>query len=186
VRSRDLYVLLVGAVALERVFELWLSRRNLARVQARGGFVAERRSFWDMVLFQVAFLLACPLEAVWLGRPFLPLLGVPALLLVALAMVLRFAAVRTLGDRWNIRLVVIPGQPLVTTGPYRFLRHPNYVALAAETLALPLVHTAWLTACTLVPVLAPLLARRIRLEEAALARHSGPERAAAGCASLIP
>ena len=180
------FVLLVATVAAERVFELWLSRRNFVRVERRGGFVADSRSYWDMVVFQTAFLVACPLEVVAFDRPFVPALGLPALLLVGAAMLLRFVAVAALGDRWSLRLVVVPGEPPVTTGPYRFIRHPNYLALALETVALPLVHGAWVAACTLVPVFVPLLVRRIRLEEAALSRHSDYERAFAGRGRLFP
>jgi len=78
------------------------------------------------------------------------------------------------------------GEPPVVAGPYRFIRHPNYAALAVETVALPLVHMAWITACALFPILVPLLVRRIRLEEAALARHSDYERAFAGRGRLLP
>ena len=184
--SRAGYALLVAAVAAERVIELGLSRRNLSRVARRGGFVAEPRSFREMVAFQIAFLVACPLEVFALDRPFVPALGVPALLLVGAAMALRYAAVATLGDRWSLRLVVVPGDPPVVAGPYRFVRHPNYLALAVETAALPLVHTAWVTACSLIPLFVPLLAWRIRLEEAALSRHSDYERAFAGRGRLSP
>jgi methyltransferase len=184
--SRSWYALLVVAVAAERVFELWLSRRNLVRVERRGGFVAEPRSYRGMFVFQIAFLAACPIEVLAIGRPWIPALGVPALALVLAAMALRYAAVAALGDRWSLRLVVVPGEPPVVAGPYRFVRHPNYLALAVETVALPLVHTAWVTAGALTPIIAPLLARRMRLEEAALARHSDYDRAFAGRGRLLP
>jgi methyltransferase len=181
-----LYALLVGAVALERGLEVLLARRNLRRVAACGGLVADRHSFWDMVAFQVAFLAACVLEVFVLGRPFLPVLGLPMLVLVAVAMALRYWAVATLGDRWNLRVVVLPGEPVATGGPYRWVRHPNYLAVVVETVALPLVHTAWLTAAVSAVVLAPLLARRIRLEEAALARHTDWQQAFAARGRLLP
>jgi methyltransferase len=139
-----------------------------------------------MIVFQLAFLVACPLEVVALERPWIPALGVPALMLVGAAMVLRYAAVVALGDRWSLHLVVVPGEPPVVAGPYRFVRHPNYLALAVETAALPLVHTAWVAACSLLPLFVPLLAWRIRLEEAALSRHSDYERAFAGRGRLLP
>ena len=184
--ARFLYALLVGAVAIERGLEVLLARRNLRRVTARGGLVADRHSFWDMVAFQVAFLAACVLEVFAPGRPFLPVLGLPMLVLVAAAMALRYWAVATLGDRWNLRLVVLPGEPVAIGGPYRCLRHPNYLAVAIETVALPLVHTAWLTAGVSAALLAPLLARRIRREEAALARHTDWATAFAGRGRLLP
>ena len=184
--TRLFYVLLVGAVAIERGLEVLLARRNLRRVIACGGLIADRHSFWDMVAFQVAFLAACVLEIFVLGRPFLPVLGLPMLVLVAVAMTLRYWAVATLGDRWNLRVVVLPGEPVATGGPYRWVRHPNYLAVVVETVALPLVHTAWLTAAVSAVVLAPLLTRRIRLEEAALARHTDWQQAFAARGRLLP
>ncbi len=184
--TRLLYALLVGAVAIERGLEVLLARGNLRRVTARGGLVADHRSFWDMAAFQAAFLAACVLEVFALERPFLPVLGLPMLVLVAAAMALRYWSVATLGDRWNLRLVVLPGEPVATGGPYRWVGHPNYLAVVVETVALPLVHTAWLTAGVSVVVLAPLLARRIRLEEAALARHTDWATAFAGRGRLLP
>jgi methyltransferase len=180
------YALLVGAVAAERGFELLLSRRNLRRVAARGGLVADRRSFWDMAVLQAGFLVACPLEVLLLDRPFVPGLGLPMLALVVLAMALRYWAVATLGDRGNVRLVVLPGEPVVAGGPYRRVRHPNYLAVVVETVALPLVHTAWLTACVSAALLAPVLRTRIRREEAALARHTDWVAAFAERGRLLP
>lgn len=180
------YGALVGAVAAERLVEMVISRRNLARVIARGGFVADAHTLKSMAAFQVAFLLACPLEVIALHRPWHPALGLPMLLVVTLSMALRYWAVYTLGDRWNVRIAVVPGQGAVTAGPFRWVRHPNYLALVVETVALPLVHTAWLTAALGAAILAPLLARRIRHEEAALARHTDWSTALAGRGRLLP
>jgi methyltransferase len=184
--SRFCYALLVAAVAVERAFELLLSRRNRIRVEKRGGFLADPRSFLDMASFQAVLLAACPIETFVLERPWIPGLGVPAVLLVGAGMILRYWAVATLGDRWSLRIVVVPGESPVTTGPFRFVRHPNYAAVVVETVALPLVHTAWITAVASSLALAPLLGRRIRHEEAALERHSDYERAFAGRGRLLP
>jgi methyltransferase len=81
---------------------------------------------------------------------------------------LRWWCIRTLGSQWNTRIVVVPGAPRITSGPYRWLRHPNYVAVVAEGVALPLVHTAWITALTFTVLNAALLTVRIRVEDAAL------------------
>src|SRR5678815_4307251 len=89
---------------------------------------------------------ACALEVVLLDRPFPGAVGWMALAVVLGAQALRYWAIATLGWRWNTRIVVVPGAPPVTGGPYRFVRHPNYVAVIAEMVALPLVHGAWLTA----------------------------------------
>ena len=101
-----------------------------------------------MVALHTGLLAACPAE-VWLAdRPFVPALAWPMLAVLAAAQALRWWCIHTLGPRWNTRVIVVPGLPLVTGGPYRWrwLRHPNYVAVVAEGVALPLVHTAWVTA----------------------------------------
>jgi methyltransferase len=76
--------------------------------------------------------------------------------------------VAALGKRWNPRLIVIPGTPLVRDGLYGWVRHPNYTAVAAEVAALPLVHSAWLTAIVFSVANALVLTVRIRTENAAL------------------
>lgn len=180
------YAVLVALIAAERGVELLIARRNSRRVAARGGFVAEPRSYTDAVVIQIAWLLACPLEAALLRRPLLPGLAVPMLVLLAAAQALRYWAIATLGDRWNLRIVVVPGEPAITGGPYRFLRHPNYLAVLLESAALPLVHTAWLTAAVFVAAVSWHVRRRIRLEESALAAHSDYAAAFAGKRRLVP
>jgi len=125
-----------------------------------------------MVGTHAAFLVAAPLEVALWAPPFVPALGWPMLALVAAAMALRYWAIATLGERWNTRVLVVPGAPAVTAGPYRFVRHPNYVAVIVEMFALPLVHSAWRTAVLFSAVNALLLGRRIAHEEATLAAHA--------------
>jgi methyltransferase len=85
---------------------------------------------------------------------------------------LRWWCIVTLGPQWNTRVIVVPGATRVATGPYRWLSHPNYVAVVAEGIALPLVHTAWLTAVVFTALNALLLRTRLRVENAALASLS--------------
>jgi methyltransferase len=108
-------------------------------------------------------------ETAALHRPFLPALGWPMLVIVVAAQGLRWWCIATLGRQWNTRVVVIPGAPRITSGPYRFVSHPNYVAVVAEGVALPLVHTAWITALLFSVLNAALLRTRIKVENAALA-----------------
>ena len=167
------YFALVALVVLERLLELYLSARNARRVAARGAIEGESRAFYAaIVVFHALFLLAGPLEVVLLGRKFVPALAIPATAVVVLAMALRYWAIATLGERWNSRVLVVPGEGAVVGGPYRLVRHPNYVAVYAEVAALPLVHTAWVTAVAATAVNALLLRYRIRHEEAALERAS--------------
>jgi methyltransferase len=181
-----LHLALVAAVGAERLVELLISRRNLRRVAARGGLVADRRTFWEVAAFQVAWLAASAAEPVLLPRPFVAPLAVTAVAALIACQGLRYWAVATLGDRWSLRIVVVPGEPAARAGPYRFVRHPNYLAVMVETLALPLLHTAWLTAATSLLLAIPLWRRRARVEEAALVRHSDYERAFAATPRGLP
>ena len=162
------YVVLIVAVALERLAELVVSRRNLAWALAHGGREYGFGHYPFMVVLHTGLLVACLVEAT--HRPFLPVLGWSMFVVVVLAQALRWWCITTLGPRWNTRIVVIPGLPLVDGGPYRWLRHPNYVAVVLEGIALPLVHTAWITAIVFTVVNAGLLRVRISAENAAMAQ----------------
>jgi methyltransferase len=162
------YALLVLAVAAERVAELVVARRNAAWTLARAGVEHGRGHYPVMVALHTGLLACCLLEPVLADRSFLPALGWPALALAVLAQALRWWCITTLGPYWNTRVIVVPGARLVGAGPYRLLRHPNYVAVVVEVTALPLVHSAWLTATVFTVANAVLLAVRIRCENAAL------------------
>lgn len=184
--TRLLYTLLVVAVALGRLAELRIASRNFRNLVARGGKEAGAEHYRWMVLLHVLFLAACPLEVWGLDRPFLPALAVVMLVLLVLAAMLRWWVISSLAGRWTTRVVVLPGMPPVTRGPYRFLRHPNYLAVIVEIFSLPLVHTAWLTALVFSLSNAVLLRARIRAEEAALARASNYEAAFSSRPRLVP
>jgi methyltransferase len=163
------YLLFLSLVILERLNELALSRRNAAWAEARGGIEYGRSHFPVMALVHTGFFASAALEVILLRRPFLPALGATMLALALAAQALRYWAIRSLGPRWNVRVIVIPGMPLVTSGPYRHMRHPNYVAVVLEMFAIPLIHTAYLTAVVFSLLNLGILGVRIRCEEAALA-----------------
>jgi len=163
------YVLLIAAVAGERVAELVVSKRNLAWSRTRGGIEFGAAHYPAMVTLHTGLLVGCLAEVFWLHRPFLPGLGWPMLAIVIGAQALRWWCITTLGQQWNTRVVVIPGAPRISGGPYRLLPHPNYVAVIAEGIALPLVHTAWITALVFTVLNGALLATRITTENTALA-----------------
>lgn len=169
--SVALYLALLAALGLERLYELRLSARNANRALSHGGVEFGRAHFRVMALLHGSFLAACAVEVVTQGRPFVAWIGFPMLALAIAAQALRYWAIRTLGPRWNVRVIVVPGAPVVTGGPYRFLRHPNYVAVVVEGFAIPLIHGAWLTALVFSAANALLLVVRIRCEERALAAH---------------
>ncbi|MEV4189420.1 isoprenylcysteine carboxyl methyltransferase family protein [Streptosporangium canum] len=165
------YLLLVLLVGAERLAELVVARRNARWSTARGGVVSGQGHYPWMVALHTGLLAGCLLEAGLSGRPFVPALGWPMLVLVVAAQGLRWWCIAALGHRWNTQVIVVPGLPPVTRGPYRlhWLRHPNYVAVAVEGAALPLVHGAWITAVTFTVLNAALMVVRIRCEETALA-----------------
>jgi methyltransferase len=162
------YYLLILSVGAERLAELVLSKRHAKWALANGGREFGRGHYPVMVLIHTLLLVGCVVEVAVLDRPFLPWLGWPMFAVVLLSQGLRWWCVASLGKRWNTLVIVVPGAPLVTRGPYRWLRHPNYVAVVAEGLALPLVHSAWLTAVGFTLANALVLGVRIRVENTAL------------------
>lgn len=167
--SQSWYALLIGAVVIERIAELVVSQRNATWALERDGIETGRGHYPPMIILHTGLLVACLVEVFLADRPFLPPLGWTMLVLVLVAQALRWWCITTLGRRWNTRVIAIPGLPLVTAGPYRWLRHPNYLAVVIEGIALPLVHTAWLTALAFTVLNAVLLLRfRIPAEERAL------------------
>jgi methyltransferase len=162
------YGLLIAAVAVERIAELVVSQRNLSWSRSHGGVEFGARHYPAMVALHTGLLVGCLLEA--MHRPFLPTLGWPMFAIVLAAQGLRWWCITTLGHQWNTRVVVIPDAARVTGGPYRFFSHPNYVAVIIEGIALPLVHTAWVTALAFTILNAFVLRTRIGVENAALAR----------------
>ena len=163
-----MYYLLILAIGLERLAEMIVSKRNARWAFAHGGKEFGRGHYPGMVTLHTALLLGCAAEVRALHRPFIPSLGWPMLAVVAMSQILRWWCVTTLGHRWNTRVIIIPKVPLVQRGPYRWLHHPNYVAVVLEGVALPLVHTAWLTAACFTALNAVLLTARIKVEDAAL------------------
>ncbi len=160
------YVVLVVLVGFERVAELVVSLRNASWSFAQGGVESGRGHYPFMVALHTGLLAGCLVEAA--HRPFVPALEWTMLVIVLLSQGLRWWCITVLGRQWNTRVIVVPGLRLVARGPYRWMRHPNYVAVVAEGIALPLVHTAWVTAVVFTVLNIPLLAIRIRSEEAAL------------------
>ena len=163
------FTLLILAVAVERIVELRVSQRNLQWSFARGGIEFGRSHYPFMVALHV-FLLVGSLLEVWIWqKPLIAALSWAMFAVVLAAQGLRWWCIATLGKRWNTLVVIVPGLPRVTGGPYRFLSHPNYVAVVIEGIALPLVGFAWVTAVIFTVLNVPLLMVRMRVENQALA-----------------
>jgi len=163
------YAVLIGAVAVERLVEMVVAEHHRTVSRARGGVEFGARHYSAMVALHAALLAGCLFEAIMLHRPFIPALGWPMFAVVLAAQALRWWCITALGYQWNTRVIVIPGASRITGGPYRFVPHPNYIAVIAEGCALPLVHTAWVTAVIFSALNAWLLRTRVKVENAALA-----------------
>lgn len=178
-----LYLALVGLFFLERLLELALSERNARRALARGAREHGRGHYPLMVALHSAFLVSCVAEAVaFPASP--PRAALLALAGVLGAQALRWWAVAALGERWSTRVVVLAGTPPVVTGPYQWMRHPNYLAVIVEMACLPLAFGSWRTALGFSAGNAVLLWVRIRAEERALG--PGWEEAFRGRPRLVP
>src|SRR5438046_8997795 len=162
------YLVFLALFGAERIAEVLLSKRNARIAFARGSVESGAQHFRWMALVHALFLPACAWEVVALNRPFPGLLGWAAFALALCAQGLRWWAIASLGWRWNVRVIVVPGLTPVRSGPYRFVRHPNYIAVVAEMVCVPLSHGAWLSALVFSALNAALLYGRIRIEERAL------------------
>jgi methyltransferase len=170
--------------AIARIVELVISKRTAAKAAARGAEVEPEPIFTVMVVLHTLPFALIPLEVLLLDRPFIPGLAIAAVVVLVIALVMRVWTLSTLGARWNVRIV--KPDAIVTDGPYRFIRHPNYLVVILELLALPLVHSAWLTCGALTLLNALVLFFRIRAEERVLFSVPGYAEAMGKKARFVP
>ena len=163
------YVGLVGLVAVQRLAETERSRRHEKALFERGAQEYGAGHFPVMVALHGTWLFACAAEAIWVvGQPPHPALAISMLVLVVVGQFLRLVAMRSLGERWTARVIVLPDEPLITTGAFTYVRHPNYVGVVLEIFALPMVFGCWRTAVLYSVANGLLLRHRIAVEEEAL------------------
>jgi methyltransferase len=162
------YLGLLLAVGAGRLIELQISTHRQRRLAAQGIVKVPEKHFHWMVVMHIAILLSAGLEVVLLHRSFLPVLGLTMGLLFLLANGLRWWVMATLGKHWNIQVMNSVPLGVVTTGPYRWIRHPNYLAVFLELLALPLIHSAWLTAVCGEIACGFVVRQRLKVEESVL------------------
>jgi methyltransferase len=155
--------LILGAITLQRVGELVISRANTRKLLARGAVEVAPRHYPLIITVHAVWLLS-----LWVFGRDQPV-NVVALAGYLILQCLRFWVIWTLGSRWTTRIIVLPEQPLVSAGPYRFLSHPNYAVVAGEIAVLPLVLGLPLLAIVFTILNAAVLAIRIRAENLALA-----------------
>ena len=178
--SQLAFVAVVALVAVQRLWELRVSARNTARLRARGAVEHAAGQVPWMRALHAAWLVSSVLEVALLAPPFRAWLAVPAALLLLAGEVLRWRARRALGERWSVRILVLPDAPPITRGPFGWIRHPNYLGVSLEILAVPLLHGALFTALVFSLANAAFLRFRIAAEERALEESSGRYVAALG------
>lgn len=184
--TRWVFLFLVICLGIQRLLELHLSARHERRILALGGCEHAPGQFKVMKWMHIAWFLAMMAEVFGLQRPFHPALALTASLIFVAGQALRYAAIRTLGERWTVRVMTLPGAKPVSQGIYRYIRHPNYLGVILEIGAVPLIHSAYITAIFFSIANALLLAWRIRSEETALKEQNNYEQVFASRPRFLP
>ena len=166
--SANFYVIFIVLTAIERLIEVKVSNRNAKWSFTQGGIERGKGHYPFMVLLHSSLLVGCVIEVFLLNRSFDMLWGWVWLVVAIACQGLRWWCINTLGQRWNTRVILIPNLPRITKGPYQYFSHPNYMIVALEGLALPLLHNAYWTAGIFTLLNAGLMWVRIRCEESAL------------------
>ena len=162
------YLALLALVAIGRLLELRVSRRNQKNLEKQGVQKVHEPHFRWMVLVHAGILGGSALEVTLLHRPLIPALAISMGALFVLANILRWWVIQTLAGHWNVEVMASPSVGVVASGPYRWVRHPNYVAVVAELFALPMIYTAWITALVGSAANLEILRRRVRVEDGVL------------------
>jgi len=159
---------LLAYVVIERLLEMVIARRNTRRLMAEGAQEHGASHYPFMIALHVSWLAAILGWVAWMPRD----ISVPFLVLYGFLQVLRLWVMASLGPYWTTRIITLPGAQLVRRGPYKFLRHPNYVVVVLEVATLPLVFGAWQLAVVFSVLNAAMLWVRIRAENKALTSRS--------------
>ena len=162
------YIALLVVVGAERLFELGISQSHHRKMAQSGVERMPERHFGAMVFLHTGVLIAAGAEVVFLHRPFIPALGYPMLALFLLTNAIRFWVIRAMREHWTTRVMNSVNVGVVTSGPYRWVRHPNYSAVFFELIALPLIYTAWITALAATALNLWVLHERLAVEDRVL------------------
>jgi methyltransferase len=180
------YLGLLFVVALLRVYELQISRRHQREMIAHGASKVTDPRFRWMVLLHTFVLLGAALEVVFLHRPFYPVFAAVCFSIFLAANVVRWWVIWTLGEHWNVQVMNSTGMGVITTGPFRYVRHPNYAAVFVEMLVLPLIHCAWITAISGSAAHVIVLSQRLATEERVLFSDARYREAMSGKPRFLP
>ncbi|NEO18219.1 MULTISPECIES: isoprenylcysteine carboxylmethyltransferase family protein [unclassified Moorena] len=170
--TKVLFTLIVVAVILQRLIELRISKQNATYLLTNGGREYGSNSLWIVKVLQVSWFAAMINEVWWFNRPFMPGLAAIALMLTVAGQGLRYLSMRSLKKRWTLAIITFPDNPVVNSGIYLYLKHPNWLGVILEIAALPLIHTAYFTTIVFSIANALLMSRRIHTEEQALSEDT--------------
>lgn len=180
-----LFTAIVVAVIIQRLFELRISKRHVTALLAQGGQVQSENLLGWVKILQVSWWVAMLVEVWAFNRPFIPGLAAFVFLMVVVGQILRYISMQALGQRWTLPIVTVQ-EPAIATGPYRYLRHPNWLGVILEIAGLPLIHSAYWTALGFAIANALILHQRIQTEEKALSDSSNYRQMFANTPRLIP
>jgi methyltransferase len=180
------YISLLVLVGIERLAELGISRRNQRQLEKQGVRKIPEPHFRWMVLLHTGVLVGAGAEVLFLHRPLIPALAIPMVAMFVLSNVLRWWVIRILAGHWNVEVMESSRVGVVTSGPYRWVRHPNYVGVVAEVFSLPMIHTAWITAILGTLGYLEILRRRLRVEDGFLMSNPAYRLAMGGKPRFLP
>jgi methyltransferase len=184
--SQIAYLGLLAATGAGRLAEMRISRRNQQKLAAKGASRVSEPSFHWMVALHAGVLIGAGTEVILLHRLLIPALAIPMAVLFLLSNALRWWVIRTLRGHWNIQVVDSARLGVVTQGPFRWIRHPNYLAVFVELMALPLIHTAWITALSGAVCHLWVLHKRLAVEDPVLLANPAYRAAMGGKPRFLP
>jgi len=180
------YLGLLVLVAILRLYELRISKRHQQEMVSHGASKVNEPRFRWMVALHTGVLIGAACEVVFLHRPFIPILAAVCFLIFLAANAVRWWVIRTLGEHWNVQVMNSTGLGVITSGPFRYVRHPNYAAVFTEMLVLPLIHTAWITAIAGSAAHVLVLSQRLATEEKVLFSDTHYREAMSGKPRFLP
>src|SRR5260221_11566145 len=180
------YLSLLVIVAVLRLYELRISKKHQQDMIGRRSFKVDGTRFRWMVVLHTGFLIGAAAEVVFLKRPFIPILAAVCFPLFLAANAVRWWVIQTLGEHWNVQVMNSTGLGVITSGPFRYVRHPNYAAVFTEMLVLPLIHTACITAVIVSASHVLVLSQRLMTEEKVLFSDAHYRDAMSGKPRFLP
>lgn len=180
------YILLLVLVGIGRLVELGISRRNQRQLEKQGVRKIPEPHFRWMILLHGGVLVCAGAEVLFLHRPLISALAIAMGALFVAANLLRWWVIRTLAGHWNVEVMESSRVGVVSSGPYRWVRHPNYVAVVMEIFSLPMMHTAWITALAGTIADLEILRRRIKVEDGFLMSNPAYRLAMGGKPRFLP